>query len=148
MNKNLLMLCYKATLQGDTMVSDKGHVFSTWEFAHARSFQVKQAIDNIPDNPMAALIKYFRAKDVLLSDFSVLSDLFEETKDFSVKYDELKDAFSIVHADGKEMLRVDGSSNGFKFYKNDMLVHEIEYTPDIDLERMVDIVFPFFVKFE
>ena len=148
MNKNLLMLCFKACMPGDSMVSTTGSVFSTWEFAAARSTQVKAAIDNIPDNPVNALIKYFRAKDCLVSDFSVVADLFEETKSFEVNYDELKDSFEISYKDESGTLKVHGSDKGFIFYKNDMIVQEPAFSPDMNLERIIDLVVPFFISYE
>lgn len=148
MNKNLLMLCFKACLPGNSMVSTTGGVFSTWEFAAARSTQMKAAIDSIPDEPVKALVRYFRAKDCLVSDFSVVADLFQDTKDFEVDYDELKDSFQITYKDEDGSLTVQGSDKGFTFIKNDQIVKGEPYTPDTNLEKMIDLVFPFFIKYE
>ncbi len=148
MNKNLLMLCFKSDMKGDTRISTKGQMFSTWEFAHARAIQLHNAISQIPDNPEKALNEYFRAKDCLLSDFSVLADLLEATKTFEVHYDELKDKLTVkLQSEGKES-EVIAWEKGFEFYQDGKLLKTHAYEETMGLEEIADIIIPFFVVIE
>ena len=135
-------------MKGEQMVSPNGHVFSTWEFAHARAHQVKVAIDQIPDNPEKALNEYFRAKDCLISDFSVAGDLFEATNTFDVHYDELKDKLTIKLKDDNVITEVIACEKGFEFYRNEKLEKTVPYEETMTLENILDIIVPFFVVLE
>lgn len=148
MNKNLLMLCFKACYDGDTRVTPSGRMESTWTFAAARAMQLHKAITDVPDEPIKALTKYFRAKDCLLSDFSVIGDIFQETKAFEVNYDELKDLVEIKLVQENDWSMVTASDKGFFFVKNGIEVRRAAYEETMNLDRIIDIITPFFVEFQ
>lgn len=148
MNKNLLMLCFKACYDGDTRVTPSGRMESTWTFAAARAMQLKNAIDAVPDEPIRALTKYFRAKDCLLNDFSVVANIFEETNAFEVEYDELKEQVTIKLIHENDEMIVVASDHGFFFTKNGIGVRKVEYEETMNLDRIIDIITPFFVEIE
>ena len=148
MNKNLLMLCFKACYDGDTRVTPTGRMESTWTFAAARALQLHKAITDVPDEPIKALTKYFRAKDCLVSDFSVIGDIFQETKSFEVDYDELKDLVQIKLVQEDSWSKVTASDKGILFVKNGIDVREVKYEETMNLDRLLDIITPFFVEFE